>query len=135
MPTPVSFRVTPLTTAAVAVAALGLAAGAHAGAPAQSPTPRMRPASAATPPRATAEGGGAVLNPWGNSRYERIWRTGDKIGQFNFHLITSYKRYRLPPPPAGQAYVALGTQVLRVEMRNWKVVASVGKVDKILGLG
>ncbi len=130
-------RITPLSAAAAAITALGLGTSALAGAPSQSPRPEARPAMAATAtaPRATAADGGAVLNPWGNSQYERVWRAGDRIGSFNFHLLTSYRRYRLPSPPAGQAYVALGTQVLRVDTHNWKVVASVGKVDKIFGLG
>ncbi|KDB01892.1 hypothetical protein U879_20195 [Defluviimonas sp. 20V17] len=131
----VSSRVAPLSVAAVIAAALGLGAGAFAGAPAQSPQPKPRPTPVAPTPSASAEDGGAILNPWGNGQYERVWRAGDKIGQFNFHLIASYKRYRLPPPPSGEVYVALGTQVLRVDMRDWKVVASVGKVDTILGVG
>lgn len=131
-------HITPLSAAAATVTALGLGSIALAGAPSQSPRPEPRPAmttATATAPRATAADGGAVLNPWGDGRYERVWRAGDRIGSFNFHLLTSYRRYRLPSPPAGQAYVALGTQVLRVDTHNWKVVASVGKVDTIFGLG
>lgn len=127
----------PRTVGIAAAAVLGMATLALAGAPSQSPRPEARPAAPVpqAAPRARAADGRAVLNPWGNGRYERVWRTGDRIGRFNFHLLTAYRRYRLPEPPAGQAYVALGTQVLRVDTQNWKVVASVGSVDKILGTG
>ena len=128
--------VRPLSVALAGVLAVGIAGIALAGAPAQSPVPQSRSAvatSAASIAPQPAAASGAVLNPWGNAKYERVWRAGDKIGNFNFHLLSAYNRYKLPRPPMGQAYVALGSQVLRVNTHNWKVVASIGQVNTILG--
>lgn len=65
--------------------------------------------------------------------YVRVWKPGDHIARYDFHLLTAYRRYDLPPPPQGQAYVQLGNQVLRADLSDLRVVASVGPTIEILG--
>ncbi|WP_102223720.1 hypothetical protein [Acidimangrovimonas sediminis] len=119
---------------------LSLGSLAMAGAPDNTPRPELRPAAGqdsqpvAQPATLTTDSEKMpVLNPWGAKRYERVWRTGDKIGQYNFRLLTAWKRYDLPSLPQGQVYVALGRQILTVNARDWVVVASVGDISAIIG--
>jgi len=111
-------------------AALALGLGAL---PAVAQTP-AKPTSC--PPGLAAKQNGCQppgLEKKGSNDYERVWRKGDRIGGFAFHIIVQYARYGLPKPPSGQFYVALGDQVLLVREDTLSVLSLVGMVNKILG--
>lgn len=132
--------------------AVGLGTLALAGASDQSPRPKPRPAAVQSADLSADAAQSAKVQPaalqmesrtevpassaaslWDNAKYQRVWRAGDEIGKFNYHLLTRSSRVSLPPLPAGEAYVTLGTQVLRVNTQTWKVIDSVGQVNTILG--
>lgn len=60
------------------------------------------------------------------------WRRGDRLGPYPYVVIRDYDRYRLPPPPNGSIYVAVGGQLLRVDPRTLEVIGLVGLVSNLL---
>lgn len=120
------------TAAASMILALG-AAPTLAGPPASSPRPMLRSDTAKIAQETAAAPAPAPAQSRPATGYIRVWKAGDDIYPFNFHMLSAYRRYDLPTPPRGQVYVQLGNQVLRVKTSDWRVVAPVGKTIQLLG--
>ena len=63
--------------------------------------------------------------------YDHHWRSGDRIGGYDYIILRDYHRYRLPPPN-GAVYVAIGNQLVRVDPNTLKVIGIVGLLSDLL---